>query len=159
MFSGLFQALGRPKLWTQIVFFMVALLALGIVPMTHYLGALGVAILMALIGGVMQLGSYGIISRLLGLPFTKVVGHVVIPTTACVVSVAITSRIRGLVPQVNSLAGLIVSALILLSTYFFCLGLGNRWMELPLSELAQRLTGLLKSSRSLPDDPLEITAS
>jgi hypothetical protein len=125
--------------------------------MTHSLGALGVAILMAFIGGFMQLGSYGIISRLLGLPFAKVAGHVIIPTAACIVSVAITSRIRGLISQVNPLAGLIVSALTLLGTYFLCLGLSNRWMELPVPELAQQIIALLHSPRIVPGEPLKTT--
>lgn len=157
IFSGLFQALGRPKLWTQTVFFMAALLALGVVPMTYWLGALGVAILMAVIGGLMQLGSYGIISRLLGLSFAKVLSHVVIPTTACIVAVAITIRIRRLIPLVNPLTGLIVSAFSLLGTYFLCLRLGDRWMELPPQEVVQRVSALLRSSATIPIESVETT--
>jgi O-antigen/teichoic acid export membrane protein len=155
--AGVYQSLGRPKLWTQTVFFMVCLLAAGIFPMTHWLGALGVAILMAFIGVLMQLVRYGIISRLLGLPFTKVLRHVVTPTVACIVSMVITTGIRRLFPVTNPLTGLIVSAASLLSTYALCLALGNRWMEPSPRELVLRISALFKSSDTIPAGPLERT--
>jgi len=157
IFAGVFQALGRPKLWTQTVFFMVSLLAAGIYPMTHWLGAVGVAILMAIIGVLMQLVRYKILGRLLGLPFTNVLRHVVAPTVACIVSVVITTRIRSLIPMANHLTGLIVSALSLLSTYALCLGLCSRWMEPSPRELVLRITALFKSSGTIPAGPLERT--
>jgi O-antigen/teichoic acid export membrane protein len=155
--AGVFQALGRPKLWTQTAFLMVCLLAAGIFPMTHWLGALGVAILMAFIGVLMQLIRYGIISRLLGLRFTKVLQHVVTPSVACIVSIVITSRIRSLIPMGNYLTGLIVSAFSLLSVYAICLGICNRWIEPSPRELRMRFSSLFKSSGTIAAAPLKRT--
>jgi O-antigen/teichoic acid export membrane protein len=159
VFSGLFQALGRPRLWTQTVFFMAALLAAGIFPMTHRLGALGVAILMAFIGALMQFTSSGILGRLLGIPFTKVLSHAAIPTAASIVSVVVATQIRPLLPSASSLYGLMVSALVFTSMYLLCLGLGNRWMEPSPQELAQRLIASVKSPRLVPLNPVERPAA
>ncbi len=159
LFSGLFQALGRPRLWTQTVCLMAALLAVGIFPMTHWLGALGVAILMASIGALMQLTSSGVLGRLLGIPFTKVLSHAAIPTAASIVSVVVATQLRPLLPSASSLYGLLISALAFASTYFVCLGLSNRWMEPSPKELAQRLLASLKSPRVVPLNPAERPAA
>lgn len=146
IFAGLFQALGRPKLWTQIVLSAFSLLVVGIFPVTHWFGALGVAILMAIIGLLMQLVSYVFIGRLLGLSFPKVTRHVITPSLACVVSLVITTLIGRLIPMSNPLTSLTVSAISLLCTYALCIRLGSRWMDPSPRELVQCLAGLLKLS-------------
>ncbi len=76
--GGLFQALGRLKLWVQTVFGMTVLFGAGVIPLTSWQGARGVAILMAGIGVLMQLVRYGMIGRLLSQPWSTVFRQVLI---------------------------------------------------------------------------------
>ncbi len=137
--GGLFQALGRLKLWVQTVLVMAVLFGAGVIPLTYWQGARGVAILMAVIGVFMQLVRYGIIGRLLSLPWSAVFRQVLIPTLACLFSVWLITGIRGALPQISSLAGLIFSALGILCFYIFFLVLGQRWMEPTPRELIRNL--------------------
>ena len=63
--GGLFQALGRLRLWVQTVLVMTVLFAIGVIPLTTWQGARGVAILMAGVGVLMQGVRYLLIGRLL----------------------------------------------------------------------------------------------
>ena len=140
--GGLFQALGRLKLWVQTVGGMTVLFAMGVIPLTTWQGARGVAILMAGIGVLMQLVRYGIIGRLLSQPWSTVFRQVFIPTLACLASVWVVAWIRGALPLISPPAGLIFSAVSLSGFYFLFLLLGQRWMEPSPRELFHRFQAL-----------------
>ena len=136
--GGLFQALGRLRLWVQTVLVMAVLFAIGVIPLTTWQGARGVAILMAGIGVSMQLIRYGIIGRLLKLSWSTVFRQVLVPSLACLFSVWLVTWIRGSLPLIRPLAGLIFSAVSLFGFYILLLLLGQRWMEPAPRELFSR---------------------
>jgi lipopolysaccharide exporter len=136
--GGFFQALGRLRLWVQTVLVMTVLFAIGVIPLTTWQGARGVAILMAGIGVSMQLIRYGIIGRLLTLSGSTVFRQVLVPALACLFSVWLVTWIRVSLPLVRPLAGLIFSAVGLFGFYALFLLLGQRWMEPAPRELFSR---------------------
>jgi PST family polysaccharide transporter/lipopolysaccharide exporter len=136
--GGLFQALGRLKLWVHTVLGMTALFAIGVFPLTTWQGARGVAILMAGIGVSMQGVRYLLIGRLLSISWTTVFRQVFIPALACIISVWLVTWIRGALPLTNPLAGLIFSAVSLFGFYALFLLLGQRWMKPAPRELFSR---------------------
>ncbi len=153
--SGLFQALGKPKLWTKTIFYMVGLLALGVYPLTRWFGGLGVAILMAGIGVIMQVVRYKMISQLLHIPWLKVFGHIAVPALACLAAAVITSRLRKAVTLSGPLSGLLFSAGCVLVVYALLLALGRRWMEPSPLEMVKRIRSLLSGAKNTrePMDP------
>ena len=137
--GGLFQALGRLKLWVQTVLGMTVLFAVGVIPLTTWQGARGVVILMAGIGVSMQGLRYLLIGRLLSLSWSTVFRHVFVPALAGLFSVWLVTWIRGALPQISPLTGLILSAVGLLCFYALFLLLGQRWMEPTPRELFRNL--------------------
>lgn len=127
--GGLFQALGRLRLWVRTVLGMTVLFAIGVIPLTTWQGARGVAILMAGIGVLMQGVRYLLIGRLLSLSWSTVFRHVFVPALACLFSVWLVTWIRGGLPLIGPLVGLILSAVGLVGFYVLFLLLGQRWME------------------------------
>lgn len=143
--AGLFQALGKPDLWMRTVFGMVAMLALAIYPLTAWLGALGVAILMAGIGVIMQGVRYWLIGRMLDLKMTRVISHVAVPAVACTAAVWGTGELRQVLEIPGGLSGLIFSAVCLPVLYALLLLAGQKWMEPRPSELLHRIMQLFQS--------------
>jgi O-antigen/teichoic acid export membrane protein len=148
--GGLFQALGRLKLWVQTVLVMTVLFGAGAIPLTSRHGARGVAILMAGIGVLMQLVRYGIVGRLLSLRWSTVLGQVLIPALAGLFSVWLVTWIRGSLPLINPLAGLIFSAVGLVGFYALFLLLGQRWMDPAPRELFRRFQDFYGRSGFFP---------
>jgi len=140
--GGVFSALNKPKIWTTTVAFMVVLLVIGVYPMTRWMGALGVAILIASIGMLMQLVRYRILGNILQLSYVRVLLHVLTPTIACIFSVVLTNYLHGKIEFSDHLFGLAFSAVCLLVSYIILLTLGKRWIEPSPKELVQRMRGL-----------------
>lgn len=137
--SGLFSALGRPKLWAQTVLCTTLILMLCLYPMVLWLGALGAAVLMACIGVSMQMVRFNIVARLLNLPRAKVFAPLFIPGLASVVSVVATNGIRELLPAVPGFTGLGTSAMSLSGTYCALLLFTHRWMDPSPLDLLKRV--------------------
>jgi O-antigen/teichoic acid export membrane protein len=137
--GGFFQALGRLKLWVQTVLGMTVLFGAGVIPLTSWQGARGVAILMAGIGVLMQLVRYGLIGRLLSQPWSTVFRQVLVPTLACLTSVWLVVGIRDSLPPISPTAGLIYSAVGLVGFYALFLQWGQRWMDPTPRELFRKL--------------------
>jgi len=154
--SGLFQALGRPKLWAQQVFIMTIILAIGIYPLAIWLGALGVAMLMACIGVIMQLIRYWIVSRLLEIPLKNVFLHVLVPSLACIISIVTTNWIRVSLPISSHLFGLILTIIGVATIYTVVLFIGQRWMEPSPRELYQRIRELFNRNKAAIDTVTEV---
>jgi len=76
--------------------------------------------------------------RLLSLSWSTVFRHVFVPALACLFLVWLVTWIRGSLPLVRPLAGLIFSAASLFGFYFLLLLLGQRWMEPTPRELFSR---------------------
>lgn len=146
--AGLFNALGKPKLWTQTVFLMAGFFVLGVYPMTRWLGGLGVAILMACIGLAMQALRYSMISRLIDLPLVKVFSHVAVPALACFGAVALTSWLRQILQGFNSLSGLFFCALCLPAVYALLLLLGHKLMDPSPLDLLRNIRSLAPGGRN-----------
>lgn len=142
--SKLFHALGRPKLWAQTVLAMTTLMAIGIYPMTQWLGALGVAILLASIGIMMQIVRYKIIAHLLDIKMKKIFAHLLIPATSCVVAINLTTWLRQQMITIGPLFGLFFSTACFLFIYGFFLILGRHSIDPSLPELWLRIRTLYK---------------
>ena len=127
-YGGPFQALGRLKLWVQTVLGMTVLFGAGVIPLTSWQGARGVAILMAGIGVLMQLVRYGIIGRMLSQRWSTIFRQVLIPTRGLLHLGLGGSLDFGLFPLINPPAGLFYSAVGLVGFYALFLQLGRRWM-------------------------------
>jgi hypothetical protein len=93
---------------------------------------------MAGIGVSMQGVRYLLIGRLLSLSWSTVFRHVLVPALACLFSVWLVTWIRGSLPLISPLTGLIFSAVSLFGFYVLLLLLGQRWMEPTPRELFQR---------------------
>lgn len=144
--AKLFHALGHPKLWAQTVLVMTALMSIGIYPMTCWLGALGVAILLASIGVMMQFVRYCITARLLNVKVRKIVAHLLIPVSSCILSTLISIWLRLHMIKNDPLMGLVFSAISFLVIYGSLLMIGRKLIDPPLSELLARFRSLYKRS-------------
>jgi len=142
--AKLFHALGRPKIWAQTVLVMTILMAVGIYPMARWLGALGVAVLLACIGIFMQIIRYRIIARMLNIRTKSIFSHVMVPAISCILSSVLTIYIRNQAGIVSPLAGLVFSCAFFLALYFIFLWLGHPWIDPPLPELLNRIRNLYR---------------
>ncbi len=133
--AGLFQALGRPKTWVWITLPMLGLFAAGVYPMTRWQGALGVAILMASLGILMQAIRYHLVSRLLSISLMKVFRHIPVPALSCMVSASFTLWARSHMPALSPLPGLILSAACSASLYALLVFFARAWMEPSFDEI------------------------
>lgn len=145
--AGLFNALGKPKLWTQTVFIMTGFLIVGVYPMTRWLGGLGVAILMAGIGIAMQAFRYSMVSRLIHLPLIKVFSHVAVPGLSCFGAVVFTIWLRQILQGFNAFSGLLFCVLCLPVAYAVFLLLGHRWMDPSPLELLRNIHSLFPGAQ------------
>jgi lipopolysaccharide exporter len=136
--AGVMQALCRPKLFTQTVFLMVGLMALGIYPMMQWLGSMGVAMLLAGIGIVMQLIRYWIVARLLRRTYWQVLGHVLIPMVACVVAVTLVRYVVGTTNQATGWVSLLISAVGTTAVYGLIIAAAGSRLQPSLNELFGR---------------------
>lgn len=143
-FGGLLNGLNKPHLWVTTLIVMIALLAVGLYPVTQWKGSLGVAILMSSIYVAIQFVRYSIVSKVLGMPFLKITQHVIMPVAACLVAVAGAQSFRNLLPIDNHICGLICSATSIVVIYLSVLFLGKQWMEPSFGELRERIGTLFR---------------
>ena len=148
--SGVFLALGKSKLWTQMTVVMAILMAIWIYPMAHWFGARGVAILMAGVGVTMQLTRYVFIGQMLTLSYPKVLSHVIVPGVACILSVLTSRLVRYSLPNQTHIVGLIVSAACLLSSYALLLVVLNPWMEPSPRQLFEQIRQMVSRKSASP---------
>ena len=129
LLGRLFQSVNKPMIWTYTIICMLLILGIGIYPATKWKGALGVAILMSMIGVSMQLIRYIIVSKLLDLKFIKVVKHILFPVISCTIVIIIVNFIRSLFMFSNHLYGIIFSGILVLIFYITMLLMGHQFIE------------------------------
>lgn len=144
---GLMQALGRAKLWAQTVFVMVGLMAIGVYPMTRWLGSTGVAVLLAGIGILMQLFRYWIMARLLGRTYAQVLAHVLIPMVACLVAVTLVRYLVGTAIPSGVWASLLLSAAGTTAVFWLIIAAAGSRLQPSLAQLVERAASLSAITR------------
>jgi O-antigen/teichoic acid export membrane protein len=127
--SALFNAVGKPRLWTKTISYMTLMLLVGLAPMTSMYGALGVAILLGGIGVIRQLYRYHMISRELSISYFEVFRQVVLPMTGALASIMVAQQLRGNLPGDANWQGLSISVVAVVSIYGLSILLMGRWLE------------------------------
>lgn len=144
--ATLLQALGRPKLWAQTVLAMLVLMVIGVYPMTRWLGATGVAVLLAFIGTVMQLFRYWLVAKLIRRTYAQVLGHILVPMVACVTAVFLVRGIIGAISDISAWASLTLSATGTIVVFALITASSGTWLQPSLSQLIDRLRSSYNSA-------------